>query len=252
MHLTIADFGCAFVDREGYGTAAVQGTMAYMAPEVLLRGPIGCPADIWSCGLILAEMAIGRPLLLAPTLPGMINLALRSWGTLTEGFLKQAAPWGRWEPNFEIDSPELRLNIHEVLSSLGGLGGDIFLRMCHRNPLNRPEAFQVRMDPFFSPATLLIPDACPTGPALGSAAAESSTPAEDSKEEKEFLAELGFPSVRQPNVCTEVLRENHIFVRLVHLLLQPGWIMSSRRSHADRRCLAMWHRKHWCIILCVP
>ncbi|KNC73887.1 hypothetical protein SARC_13554, partial [Sphaeroforma arctica JP610] len=36
------------------------GTRSYMAPERLLGGPYAVQSDIWSLGLSIMEMAIGR------------------------------------------------------------------------------------------------------------------------------------------------------------------------------------------------
>ena len=66
----VVDFGIAHVEgveatrltREG----GVVGTPAYMSPEQLAGGTIDARADIYSAGVVLAEMVIGRHPLNSP------------------------------------------------------------------------------------------------------------------------------------------------------------------------------------------
>ncbi|RYG45921.1 serine/threonine-protein kinase, partial [archaeon] len=38
---------------------SVQGTMGYIAPEIMNRNHYGTPVDIWSCGIIMYELLAG-------------------------------------------------------------------------------------------------------------------------------------------------------------------------------------------------
>ncbi len=72
-HVKVLDFGLArsLVDPTTAMTATglVSGTPRYMAPEVALDGAQPAPSqDMYALGVMLAEMAIGRPLWSAPTM----------------------------------------------------------------------------------------------------------------------------------------------------------------------------------------
>jgi cyclin-dependent kinase 7 len=61
-HVRLGDFGHAFVHRS-CDTTVRRGTRFYMPPESLLGQPsYGQPADIWSIGCVLAELALKMPL----------------------------------------------------------------------------------------------------------------------------------------------------------------------------------------------
>ena len=61
-HVVITDFGLA---KEAVGDddtcRTLCGTSEYMAPEMILRGGYGKPADWWSFGALTYEMLIGKP-----------------------------------------------------------------------------------------------------------------------------------------------------------------------------------------------
>ncbi|XXQ35533.1 Protein kinase domain-containing protein [Plasmodiophora brassicae] len=59
----LADFGAAKLVQdvcEGNPSVAVCGTPNWMAPEVVIQKGYGPPADIWSLGCTIIEMATGR------------------------------------------------------------------------------------------------------------------------------------------------------------------------------------------------
>jgi hypothetical protein len=64
MMPVLIDFGLAkIIDEHGrYGKTHTGdcGTAGYMAPEVYKKEPYGCPADVWSVGIVLLEMFTGE------------------------------------------------------------------------------------------------------------------------------------------------------------------------------------------------
>src|SRR6185312_8505284 len=70
----IIDFGLA--KGEGARTLTQQGgvvgTVAYMAPEQADGRAVGPPADLFAVGLVLSEMASGRPVFAGYDLPGVV------------------------------------------------------------------------------------------------------------------------------------------------------------------------------------
>ncbi|KAM4044481.1 protein kinase C delta type-like [Anomaloglossus baeobatrachus] len=60
-HLKIADFGLAVMNIFGNAkTSGWAGTLAYMAPEILLEKPYNKAVDWFSAGVVIYEMATGR------------------------------------------------------------------------------------------------------------------------------------------------------------------------------------------------
>lgn len=61
--LKVSDFGSSrkFEDIEGHISKSLRGSPYWMAPEVVNREGHSYPADIWSFGCVLLEMASGKP-----------------------------------------------------------------------------------------------------------------------------------------------------------------------------------------------
>jgi aurora kinase len=71
--LKIADFGwCA---EAAEAPTALAGTFQYMAPEVLQNRPQTEKADVWSAGVTLYQLLVGKPLLLTYLGPGATKLS---------------------------------------------------------------------------------------------------------------------------------------------------------------------------------
>lgn len=57
----LTDFGIAHTDCETQPAHDMVGTPLYVAPEVLMRMPYGCAADMWSLGVIVHILLTGYP-----------------------------------------------------------------------------------------------------------------------------------------------------------------------------------------------
>ncbi len=57
----LADFGTAHVLEENETLTDMQGTMHWMAPEVMKKQENGLKADVWSLGVLLFALICGEP-----------------------------------------------------------------------------------------------------------------------------------------------------------------------------------------------
>jgi serine/threonine protein kinase len=97
-------------------------TLWYRPPEVLLGGPANHPAiDMYSAGLVVAELVEGRPIFSGKSLIHQINLLVQVLGTPSD----QHWPEGRYLPDYQIISHQshepqkLELTIPRALESTG-------------------------------------------------------------------------------------------------------------------------------------
>jgi serine/threonine protein kinase len=67
FELRLGDFGNAIILSEvaSYFSNFDIQTLSYRAPEVLFGLPFGSAIDLWSCGILLLELCIGKPLFVA-------------------------------------------------------------------------------------------------------------------------------------------------------------------------------------------
>jgi serine/threonine protein kinase len=119
----LADFGSARIVSRGNGEAKFSGTTLWMAPEVVKQMEQGPPADIWSLGCTVLEMATGKP----------------PWNNISHPLVAM----------FKIGSPH---EVPEFPESLSSEGHD-FLEKCFRkDPEERWTSAQLLNHPFLQEA----------------------------------------------------------------------------------------------------
>jgi len=126
-HLRIADFGAAarMMSKStvpGEFQGQLQGTIAFMAPEVLRGDSYGRSCDIWSLGCTIIEMATGKP------------------------------PWGASDVSNHlalIFRIACATGPPEVPGSLSPAVRDLALRCLELDPSHRPSARDLLLHPVF-------------------------------------------------------------------------------------------------------
>lgn len=158
--LKIADFGLGrsfAIPVRKYTNAVV--TLWYRAPDVLLGSTnYGTPVDMWSCGCIFAEMALGAALFDGRTDSDQLQKIFQFLGSPTP----QSWPSLGNYPNTEntLSKPEFRVlyepqceklyNNPQFLQKLGTQGIDLLKGLLQYEPEKRLTASQALNHPYFS------------------------------------------------------------------------------------------------------
>ena len=103
----VLDFGIALAMRESRddlltatlddqgrltGTGATVGTVAYMSPEQIRGEPVDHRSALFSVGLVLYEMAAGRPAFNGSTLPRLLEAVLQGTPTPVSAISPRVPP----------------------------------------------------------------------------------------------------------------------------------------------------------------
>jgi serine/threonine protein kinase len=96
----IADFGAAYLKRSQALQTAAMGSPYYMAPEQIRGGDVTFHSDMYSLGVVLYELLVGRRPFIAENLEALINKIL-TLEPLPPSEAKPGLPW-------ELDAVVLR------------------------------------------------------------------------------------------------------------------------------------------------
>eukprot|EP01108_Squamamoeba_japonica_P005199 TRINITY_DN4089_c0_g1_i2.p1 TRINITY_DN4089_c0_g1~~TRINITY_DN4089_c0_g1_i2.p1 ORF type:complete len:376 (+),score=167.07 TRINITY_DN4089_c0_g1_i2:154-1281(+) len=153
--LKLADFGLARafgIPVRSYSHEVV--TLWYRAPDVLMGSrKYSTPIDIWSAGLIFAEMATGRPLFPGNNVQDELLRIFKAFGTPTE----ETWPGVSALPEYNPDVPLFpALPLETIVPGLDETGYDLFAQMCAYQPELRITCEAALEHPYF--ADVRLPD----------------------------------------------------------------------------------------------
>lgn len=148
-HLKIADFGLAKEIRSRPPFTEYVSTRWYRAPELVLHSDhYNSPIDIWACGVIFAELYLGRPLFPGTSESDQLFKICSVVG---------APSPGEWDEGYQLAR---RLNlrfptitptpIRQLLDQAPPAAVDLIEKMLRFNPHGRPTATQCLQDPYFT------------------------------------------------------------------------------------------------------
>lgn len=150
--LQIADFGLTrkFLSSSTVALTPVVQTLWYRAPEILLGQPdYDEKVDLWSIGLIMAEMISGTPIIREETEIAQLTSILSLLGRPKDcTFLKNNT--SRIPERFTtIDSCSIRKNIKAAIPHINDLSMDLLLKFLEFDPAKRCSAKEALRHPFF-------------------------------------------------------------------------------------------------------
>eukprot|EP00930_Biecheleria_cincta_P025710 TRINITY_DN18253_c0_g1_i1.p1 TRINITY_DN18253_c0_g1~~TRINITY_DN18253_c0_g1_i1.p1 ORF type:complete len:878 (-),score=158.25 TRINITY_DN18253_c0_g1_i1:285-2918(-) len=163
--LKIADFGWCCTIAEA--PSCLAGTFQYMAPEVLSNLPQTVQADVWSAGVTLYQMIVGRTLLQTYLGPGATNISERDPHRATA--IKQ-----QWLVN-EINStcpPPVENRPLDLSQSCW----DFLRQLLHPDPAQRITVQAALCHPWLRLAAVFEEGVTEPQEAMAEAAGEGSTP----------------------------------------------------------------------------
>lgn len=78
QQIKLCDFGFArAISRDSSLLTSIKGTPLYMAPELVRQQPYNYTVDLWSLGVILYELAVGRPPFYTDRIVSLIDMIVR-------------------------------------------------------------------------------------------------------------------------------------------------------------------------------
>lgn len=87
----LCDFGSAFFTTDPVEPTPLLVSRFYRSPEIVMGVPFGCPLDMWSVGVVLAEIFTGKLLFPGANNNGMLKFFLDYMGPPSKKMLKRAA-----------------------------------------------------------------------------------------------------------------------------------------------------------------
>lgn len=135
------------------------GTLQYMAPEIIDQGPwgYGKPADIWSLGCTIIEMATGKPPFYELGSPQAAMFKVpAAWARRGGVPTSKTPPAGAFGPSAAPRGPLLQVGMFkmhpEVPESMSDKAKTFILRCFEADPAKRATAAALLQDPFLASA----------------------------------------------------------------------------------------------------